>query len=159
MVSPRERRVERRHGEYSRFWNASPWTSEVERTDGVTWVYELAIAHRRRQRVKFVVYVGCSSSIEAIETKRKALTPDDCVSFVRVVEIRADDRASGIRKAAVFVGMCKSDFDYACVDGKRALVVPTFFGSRLQRIGYGYDFIGRSRGIIASSDGGISGTG
>ncbi len=141
MTKPRETRgVELQHPEYVRFWSKSPWKSKVAPAENVVWVYELAIAHRRRRR-KFVVYVGCASSAEMIESKRAAVTPPECLSFVRAVEIRAGDRASGIRKAAVFVGMCKSDFDYACVDGKRALVVPTFFGSRLHRRGYAFDFI------------------
>ncbi len=149
-MQPREALgVERRHREYSRFWSKSPWTSEVTPAENVVWVYEIAISHRTRRR-KFVVYVGCASTVNTIQSKRETMTPKDCVSFVRAVEIRAEDRASGVRKAAVLVGMCKSDFDYACVDGKRALVVPTCFGAKLQRIGYRF---------IASSGGGTAGIG
>lgn len=128
--------VEKHHAEYRQFWKRAKWTSSgVPQKNDVAWVYEIAIAHRQRPWKRFVVYVGSTSNVRSMHAKRASVTPPEAVSFVRAVEINADGAANSNRRAALFVGMCKSDFDYACTDGKRAFVMPTLFCSKLHRIG------------------------
>lgn len=138
MTTAREHRgAERHHPEYRQFWGDARWASDpILPEDDVAWVYEIAIAHRRRPRASFVVYVGCTTNVKSIEIKRSLVTPIGNVSFVRAVSVHADGLGSSIRRAAIFVGMCKSVFDYACADGKKAIVLPTFFGSKLHRVEY-----------------------
>ena len=134
-MKKRERIAERAHAEYATFWRDAVWSDRVQRIrEDAAVVYEIALVHPSRRRARFVVYVGWTTQARAIDKKRSDVTPAENASVVRIVEIETGDARANARKAALVAGMCKSEFDYACADGNRAVALPTLLGARLQRL-------------------------
>jgi hypothetical protein len=134
-MKKRERIVERVHAEYAAFWRDAVWSDRVPRVrEDAAVVYEIALVHPSRRRKRFVVHVGWATRAEAIDKKRSDVTPSENASVVRIVEIETGDARANVRKAVLIAGMCKSEFDYACAEGNKAVALPTLLGARLQRL-------------------------